>query len=216
LESIVNFLENLVTTSTQTGTPHIWAYFALMLLVIIEGPISILLAAGLTASGILQPGPVFWSATLGNLIADFGWYGLGYTGFTDRLAERFKFLKVNMGTVNRLTGLIQEHALKLLLFAKITNGLIVPVLIATGMARVSMRRWFPVIFVTNLATSLVFVFIGYTMATSLRQIETGFGQIAIVASLLLFLAGIVSIRRVLSRHDLVSDLEHDADSGKNQ
>jgi membrane protein DedA with SNARE-associated domain len=197
--------------SPQTNLQELWAYILIVFLVMLEGPATILLASGFSASGMLQPMYVFYAATLGNLIADTLWYALGYYGNIEWLLRLPKFLKLDEVKLNRLMGVINRHAIKLLIFAKVTNGLIVPVLIATGLARVSMRRWFPVIFLTNLVNSAVFVTIGFFMTHSLLHVQQGMRYLAIFAALALVLVAGFYLQRQFSRRDLVAGLEETND-----
>jgi len=185
-----------------------WIYALIVLLVMVEGPISILLSAGISATGLLNPLGVFCAATIGNFTADILWYVLGYFGNIDWLLRLPKFMGIDSQKLNRLNRLVNMHAVKLLIFAKLTNGLIVPVLVATGLARVSMRRWFPIIVVANLLTSAVFVFIGYYMILSLKQIEQGVWFLAIIGTLVLVLVSIIFVKRVFNRKDIVTELEN--------
>ena len=195
----------------QLVLPHLWLYLTLVVLVMLEGPISILVAAGVASTGFLNPLPVLISATLGNLIADGLWYSLGYYGKIDWVLHRRKWFGVDPQKLEALKAIINRYAVKLLIFAKVTNGLIVPVLISTGVARVSWRRWFPVILVTNILTSIVMVLIGFFMASSLLHVQQGIRYVAVASTLILLFGGYFLIRRLLSRNDLLASLE-----GQNQ
>jgi membrane protein DedA with SNARE-associated domain len=202
--------------SSQTLFQGFWVYVLIGFLVMVEGPVTILLAAGFSETGTLHLLPVFCAATVGNLIGDTLWYCLGYFGQTRNLASLrpLKFLHLDSARIERLKNVINSHAVKLLLFAKVTNGLIVPVLISTGVARVSMKRWMPTIVITNLLNSAVFLALGYFMTSSLRQIQKGYEYIAIFASLAVFLAATFLIPRWLSKRDLLTELEKEKDVPK--
>ncbi len=206
IEQILGFGQNFwaALSSGSANSAHLWLYVVITLLVMVEGPISILLAAGASSAGFLNPLPVFIAATAGNLIADALWYGLGYIGKIDWLLRRRGWFGVDADKLNLLRQVIHQQAVKLLIFAKLTNGLIVPVLIATGLARVPWRKWFPIIFVTNLLTSLVMVAIGYSMASSLLHVQQGLRYAAFAATLLFLLAGSFYLRRLLSRKDVAT------------
>ncbi|HOU15736.1 MAG TPA: hypothetical protein PKZ84_21750 [Anaerolineae bacterium] len=197
----------MVIQENLAHLPAVAVYGLLTLMVLVEGPVSILLAAGGTAAGFLQPLPVFCAVTLGNLIADGLWYGLGYYGPLEWLARRFKFLGVDAAQLTRLKRVVRAHAGRLLVFAKITNGLIVPVLIATGMARVSLRRWLPLILILNLLNSAIFMIIGYYTTLSLLQVQRGLEYLALAATLLFVLLASLYMRRQWSRRDWVAELE---------
>lgn len=204
IEQVLGFGQNFwaALSSGNASSAHLWFYVVITLLVMVEGPISILLAAGASSAGFLEPLPVFVAATLGNVIADVLWYGVGYIGKIDWLLRRRGWFGVDAAKLDLFRQVIHQQAVKLLIFAKLTNGLIVPVLIATGLARVPWRKWLPIIFVTNLLTSLVMVALGYYMASSLLRIQEGLGYAAIAASILFLLAASFYVRRLLSRKDV--------------
>ena len=56
--------------------PHLWLYVSLSLLVMLEGPVSILVAAGAAASGYLNPVPVMVKAGLPAVGAWLGMIGV--------------------------------------------------------------------------------------------------------------------------------------------
>jgi membrane protein DedA with SNARE-associated domain len=193
----------------QTPTENIWVYLILVIMVMIEGPVSILLAAGASSIGLLNPLFVFIAATLGDLIADGLWYALGYYGKIDWVLHRRGWFGVEAGKLDILKRVIERHFVKITLFAKITNGLIVPVLIATGVARVGWKRWFPLLLVLNLLNSLIMVLLGYYLASSLIKIQEGFRYAGIAFSVVFLLVGSIYLRHYLSRTDVMEKLEAD-------
>lgn len=209
IEQMLGFGQNFwaALSSGSASSAHLWLYVVITLLVMVEGPVSILLAAGASSAGFLNPLPVFMAATLGNLIADTLWYGLGYIGKIDWLLRRRGWFGVDADKLDLIRRVIHQQAVKLLIFAKLTNGLIVPVLIATGLARVPWRKWFPIIFVTNLLTSLVMVALGYYMASSLLHVQEGLRYAAFAATILFLLAASFYMRRLLSRKDVTTLLD---------
>lgn len=186
--------------------PHFWIYLTLVIAVMLEGPVSILIAAGATTNGFLNIYLVLLAVTLGNLIADALWYALGYFGHIDWVLRHRRLFGVDPQKVDSLKRVINRKAVLLLLFSKVTNGLTVPVLISTGVARVSWRRWFPVILATNIATALVTVFIGYFMASSLMKIQSGMRIVAIAATIVLIILLWVFLRRWLNQDALIASL----------
>lgn len=209
IEQMLGFGQNFwaALSGGSASSAHLWLYVVITLLVMVEGPVSILLAAGASSAGFLNPLPVFMAATLGNLIADTLWYGLGYIGKIDWLLRRRGWFGVEADKLDLIRRVIHQQAVKLLIFAKLTNGLIVPVLIATGLARVPWRKWFPIIFVTNLLTSLVMVALGYYMASSLLHVHEGLRYAAFAATILFLLAASFYMRRLLSRKDVTTLLD---------
>lgn len=195
---MVAYFEQLLTISTNASA-HGWVYVVLFVMVLVEGPFAILLASTAASTGFLNPVPVFLTASLGNLVADLLWYFLGVFGKTEWLLK-IKWLHLERGKLNLLTQKISHNAVKILVIAKLTNGLIVPALIATGLARVQIRRWFPGIFFSNLLITAVFVFLGYWTAVNIMRLEHWIKYVAIGVSIFMILFISVYVQRLLKRY----------------
>lgn len=191
--------------------PHLWLYVSLSLLVMLEGPVSILVAAGAAASGYLNPVPVMVAATFGNLIADSAWYCLGYYGKIDWVLRRRKLFGMDVTKIDALKRIIDRYAERILIFSKMTTGIEIPVLISTGVARISWRRWVPIVLVSNTVISLVWVFVGFTMASRINQIESGMRYVVFAVSVVAIVVAVTFLRRWLSRTDLIADLDEKQD-----
>ena len=184
---------------------NLWIYVLLTLLVMVEGPITILLASTAASSGFLDPLPVFVAASIGNLFGDILWYLLGRSGNFE-WALKLKFLKLDRQRIDFLRQSISQHAVKILLIAKLTNGMMVPTLIATGLARVRMRRWFPFIFVANIFTTGAFVSLGYYTAVNLSKFDHWLRFVALGVSLIFIILVSIWVQRSFARRFSVEKL----------
>ncbi len=190
---IATFWQNL----QQGQWPQLgyWNYALLALLVAAEGPIATLLGAAAAAAGFMRPDLVFLAAATGNLLADLGWYTLGYLGRVEWLLRYGRWLGVRRRHLERLQRGMHHHARKILLVAKLTAGLVIPSLIAAGLARVPLRRWFPVVVAAEMLWTGALVLIGYYAAAAIVQVERGLHFLAIFGALLLLLGLLEGIRR---------------------
>ncbi len=195
---MVAYFEQLLTISPNAPV-HLWVYLVLFVMVLLEGPFAILLAATAASTGFLNPLPVFITASLGNLVADVLWYFLGFSGKTEWLLK-LKWLKLEPKSISILTQKVSQNVVRILIVAKLTNGLIVPALIATGLAKVKIRRWFPSIFFSNLLITGVFVCLGYWTAVNIMKLEHWIKYLAMGVSIILIVFISVYVQRVLRRH----------------
>ncbi|MGA9531427.1 MAG: VTT domain-containing protein [Anaerolineales bacterium] len=193
LQSIVDFFHSFSQAlASGQSVQHwgAWTYLALSGLVLVEGPVATLLGAAAASAGFMDPLLVFASASLGNLTADMLWYGLGYLGKIEWVLRHGRWFGVRRAHIDRLTRDLHRHARKLLLVAKLTFSLAVPVLIATGVAKVPWRRWFYVVFLAEMLWTGSLVVVGYHFARSLAQLEAGLQVVAVVSvALFAFLIG---------------------------
>lgn len=158
-----------------------WAYVALALLVLIEGPIATLVGAIAASAGVMRPIWVFAAAATGNLTADTLWYSLGYMGKSEWLIRWGRIFHLRREQILRLQGEVRENALKLIFIGKLTATLSIPALVATGLAKVPVRRWIGALLVGEVIWTGGLVLAGYKLGESLRQIEAVIQIVVIVA-----------------------------------
>jgi membrane protein DedA with SNARE-associated domain len=169
--------------SGQLPQLGVWSYVLVGLLVATEGPLTTLVAAAAAAAGLMDVRLVFIVTMVGNIVGDTVWYGMGYAGKAGLVERAPKWMGATPERVERLEHEMRTHALKLIVFAKIAYGLMVPTLLAAGIARVPWRKWFPVVFVVETAWSAVLVWVGFHAAGMLGELERGL-RIAGVGALL--------------------------------
>jgi membrane protein DedA with SNARE-associated domain len=168
----------------------------------VEGPIATLLAAIASASGYMEPVLVFLAASLGNMTSDLFWYSLGYKGKIDWIYRYGRFFGVRLEDVGRMRALIHAHVLRILFIAKLTLGFIIPVLVATGLSRVPIRRWLWVLAVAETLWTGGLVVAGYYFGQYVGTFEKG---LQIYAILCFVVVAIFAIRFVVNRRSHSSD-----------
>ncbi len=194
-----HFLLSLsAATSTQPAIA-IWAYFLLMILVAVEGPLATLIGAIAASTGLLNPVLVFVSASLGNLTADILWYLLGYMGKGEWLMKLSGRFGVKGNVITHLQKDVHDHIHKLLFIAKLTMGLVIPTLIAAGLARVPFKRWFGVLFGAECIWTGSLVVAGYYFGAFLQHIEANLRWVSLAGALVLVLVVITYISRLRNR-----------------
>jgi membrane protein DedA with SNARE-associated domain len=174
-------------------------------LVATEGPLSTLVGAAAAATGILDVRLVFVATVAGNVAGDTFWYSLGYRGKTSWLMHCGRWLGLEERHLARLVREMHNHAAKLIVFAKLAYGLIVPTLVAAGMARVKLRRWFPVVFVVETLWSLLLVWIGFHATGFIAKFEQGMQLVGAVV--LVVVAGVLFwlLKQRIERKELEMD-----------
>lgn len=177
----------------------IWAYLLLSLLVMVEGPVATLAGAVAASAGFMEPVWVFVSAASGNLLADILWYALGYIGKMEWLHRYGSWFGLREKMVIRLMADIQRHATKLLFVAKLTLGFTIPTLVATGLARVPIRRWFWVLLVGETLWTGALVFLGFHFGQYVQRFERGVEIIALAGSLVFAVALVLYISYLRKR-----------------
>jgi membrane protein DedA with SNARE-associated domain len=174
-----------------------WNYLILALLVAIEGPIVTLLGASAAASGYLQSGFVMAAAAIGNITADILWYCLGYAGKIEWLAPYQRWLGIKPRQMNHLQSEMHKHAPKILFFAKLSAGFMIPSLLAAGVSKVPVKKWLPALLIGEMIWTGTLFFIGYHGTQMLSNISRGIEYIFLGASLVFLFIMVFLIRRAL-------------------
>jgi membrane protein DedA with SNARE-associated domain len=171
-----------------------WPYLLIAILVAVEGPITTLAGAVAASAGYLNPVLVFVAAAIGNLAADTLWYSLGYLGKIEWLTRYAGWLGIKESSLLGLQKDIHAHIHKVLFVAKLTLGLVIPTLIAAGLARVPFKRWFGSLFAAECIWTGGLVLAGYYFGYLIQRIETDLryisagGAVLIVGLMIYYLA----------------------------
>jgi len=177
-----------------------WSYVILMALVFIEGPAATLVAATMAASGILRADLVFLFSMLANFMADVFWYSLGYFGGDRRILLRIGWVRRRWFTIRRLQKSLHGRAAKIYLLTKLSMGLMtIPLLIASGLARVPWYRLAIVSVVVEPIWNALLVFAGLRLGEYVAQMERGLQVIAVVGTLVLLFVLLILYRRMFAR-----------------
>lgn len=195
VDVIHTFWQNLqVGVVTQVGS---WNYLIIALLVAVEGPIVTLLGASASAAGYLKTGYVMLAAATGNISADLIWYFLGYKGKIEWLLPYQRWLGIKPRQMDHLQSEMHRHAPKILFFAKLSSGFMIPSLLAAGMSKVPLKKWFPTLLVGEMIWTGALMFIGYHGTMMLTNISKGIEYVLLGASILFLVAMVYFIRRAL-------------------
>jgi membrane protein DedA with SNARE-associated domain len=181
----------ILTPLTKTILP----YLAMGLASLLDGLMSSF-SGSITVSGLLlQPIPVFVTIVSGNLLADMGWYNLGRFVQLERLKRFGKRLKINLEIVDDLALEIQNHAPRILFLAKLTVGLPVPSLIATGLSKVPIRRWIGMLILAEVIRTATFVTLLFLYASAIGQASGEMQAILMTMTVFVVVSGMIWWKR---------------------
>ncbi len=195
LDSVFAFLEGMVAVLRSGQIPELgyWTYLLLFVMVAIEGPISVLLAAAAASAGLMRPVPVFFAASAGNLTADSLWYLLGYMGKTEWIYHFGRRLGVRPDLIEHLKHNMLKHATRVMFLAKITVSFVIPALITAGLLKVPWKRWFPAFVVAEALWTGTLVLVGFYTTESLKRVQQSFEYVGLAAAvgfiIVMFLLG---------------------------
>ena len=186
-----------ILESGQLTELGFWSYALLALLVAVEGPMATLLGAAAASAGLMRPIPVFLAASSGNLAADTLWYLLGYLGKIDWLVRFGRRLGISRKNLARLQKGMYDHAAKVLFLAKLTLSLVIPSLVAAGLVKAPMKRWFPAVFGAEMIWTGLLVVIGYYATEAIQKVGQGLEYVALATTFCFVLFLIWAVKRIL-------------------
>jgi membrane protein DedA with SNARE-associated domain len=184
-----------------------WSYLLVALLVILEGPVSTMLGAAAASAGFLRLPLVYVVAVAANLAADVLWYLLGRAGKVDWLLRYGGWLGLRRDDLDDVERELCEHPWRVLLVSKLTNILVTPTLVATGLARVEWRRWVPPALLGTLVITGVLILIGYISAEAAKHVQQGLECLTLASPIAFVLIVLWFVRRRLRRRHEEADRE---------
>lgn len=218
LMELLNYLESFWALLQQGQLPEVgrWNYLLLAVLTAVEGPIATLLAAGASSAGLMRFWVAFAAAAAGNMIADSLWYLLGYSGRVEVALKIGRLFGLKRRHVDRLTNAMRLHGVKILFFAKLTEGFMIPSLVAAGLARLPYKRWFPVVMIAEAVWTGTLMVIGYHTTEAIRSVSQEIGHISLAVSVVFLIVLIWQGRRILMRTAAFEEAVHSGEAGMQQ
>ncbi|MXZ23213.1 MAG: DedA family protein [Caldilineaceae bacterium SB0665_bin_25] len=165
----------------------VWSYPLLTVLVILEGRIVTLLAAVAASLGYIRLPLVMVCAIVGGIVADGLWYLIGYKYGNGPILRFGRWLGLRRHHLEQLQSEMRESGPRLLFAAKAFSVLVIPVLVAAGMARVPFRRWFPIVLLGELIWVPALAVIGYQTTEVVRRVELGLHYLPLAGGLALLI-----------------------------
>jgi membrane protein DedA with SNARE-associated domain len=187
---------NIATLVSALADWGWWAYLLLAALILVEGPAFTLLAGVAASTGHFSVPLVFLAAAGGNLTGDTLWYSLGRLGRLEWITHHGRRFGLRPEVIVRLRDAVHTHAERLLFTGKLTLGMMIPTLVAAGLARVPWRRAFAVLGVAECVWSGGLITCGYFFGQSIQNLQTGLQWVTLGGSVVM----VVLISRYIAQH----------------
>ncbi len=136
-------------------------YFFVFLGMFIEGPLITASASFGSALGYLSLPIIFVLSILGDIVADFLYYGIGYVGRTrliDKLIGKFGLTRERLENIEKL---LHGHSVKTIVALKLSPLIPAPGFMIVGASRLSFRRFSIICLLVTLPKTIFFVIVGY-------------------------------------------------------
>jgi membrane protein DedA with SNARE-associated domain len=178
---------------TLTSLLSHYGYFLLLPLAIVEGPIVTVIAAFLASMGIFNIYAVYAIAIFGDFAGDSMWYWAARSQ-----GERFLHFVIRHGkkmgiTNERVDGaemMLKAHFYKTVVVGKVTNIVMLPIIIASGALRVPYRKFITATLSLDVPKDLIFTVVGFYFGKYFARIDSGLNKFYFSATALLVVGGI--------------------------
>lgn len=164
---------------------QISSYFIILVLMIIEGPITTIAAASAASYGYFNIYIIFILAILGDLIGDLVHYFIGKV-IREKIIEKYgRFFKFKKEYIENIEKSLKNHLGKTLFVIKMTPPLSTPGLLLTGASKVNFKKFIFWSLIIALPKTIFFTFLGYyfglAINSSLKYLKWGeYGITAII------------------------------------
>ena len=141
-------------------------YFVMFVAMLVEGPIITSAAAFGAALGYFNIWIVLTLALLGDVVADLGYYAIGYFSritIIEKYGHRFGLSRERMKKLERL---LHTHPTKTLLFIKLAPVLPTPGLMIVGTMKMPLWKYLSLSALITLPKVLLFMALGYYFGTA--------------------------------------------------
>jgi membrane protein DedA with SNARE-associated domain len=138
-----------------------YRYIVLFPITVVEGPIVSIIAGFLASLGLLNIYIVYVVIVLADLVGDFIYYAIGRWGREKFINRWGKYIGLSEDKVEKVEAHFAKHQKKTLILGKISHAVGAPILVAAGIAKVSLWEFFWLNLVATLPKSFIFLFIGY-------------------------------------------------------
>ena len=151
-------------------------YLAVFIMTMVEGPVTSMTGGFLIHVGQMDLVPMYLAAVGGDLLADIGWYFVGYHGAARALRKYGHFVGFTPAAMDKATILFHRYHIKILLISKLTMGFgfSVVTLITAGTLKVPLKTYI----LLNLLGGLIWigflVTVGYLFGNIVERIPENY------------------------------------------
>lgn len=172
-----------------------YRYAILFPLIVIEGPITMIIAGYLSSLGFLSLVVTYIIAVVGDLAGDSAYYAIGRWGSMGFIDRYGKYIGLSRAGVAKLEQRFERQGGKILLAGKATHVIGGAFLVAAGLVKMPYGQFLWFNFLATLVKALGLILIGYYFGAAIDLINHGLS----VAGLAMIAIGLVTVGWLLAR-----------------
>ena len=152
---------------------------------LIEGPIIMVACGFFLRFGVFDLIPLFLVLLAGDLVADIGWYYIGYYFAEPLIHKHGKFLGVTPEVFEKVKGVMTKYQTAILLGSKVTIGfgLALATVITAGAIKIPMRKYLIVNLIGEAILVIALLSLGYFFGQLYTSIADSFKVVFTIAGI---------------------------------
>lgn len=176
-----------------------YKYLAIFIGCIAEGPTVMAATGFLLKLGYFSIIPAFFALLLGDLVADIGWYAVGYYNWYGIINKFGNFIGFKKSVSDKITDLYHKHHEKILFFSKLSMGFgfALVVLVTAGRLRIPLKKYIAINFFAGLFWTGFMMALGYFFGNVYLLISEGLRAGFVIMVGILFLLAIFGMGRFI-------------------
>lgn len=176
-----------------------YGYFFLFPIAVLEGPIISVIAGFLALQGYFNVAVVYIVIVIADLTGDFMYYAIGRFAKKSLLDKWGHYLGLHTERLSAIEKHFEMKGGKTLLFGKLTHSVGFMILLAAGVVKMPVKKFFWYNFLATLPKSLFFISIGYFFGYAYNQVNSYIEKISLLIFVVIILAvGYVMLRKKFS------------------
>lgn len=162
-----------------------YKYWFVFLLTIVEGPVVMTFTGFLLRFDYFSFWPLYAVLMAGDLVADIGWYAIGYHAGRPFIQRFGKFFSITESSIKKTEDIFHRHHNKILFFSKVTMGFgfALLTLLVAGMSRVPFRKYLAFNAAGQFIWTGALLAVGYFFGNLYVQFNESFHRVAVIAGL---------------------------------
>ena len=162
-----------------------YGYLALIVGVIIEGPLITILGGFLSSIGIFNILYAYLVIVSADIVADWIAYTIGYFGRKKILIKIFGFLKIPAEKILDLDVFFKKHGGKSVFISKFVAGAGTWTILSAGISRMKLTKFLGYTLSASVIKSAVYIAIGYFFGSMYKLIDKWLSTIGTIVSVLI-------------------------------
>lgn len=148
---------------------YTYSYIILFPLVVVEGPVITVIAGFLASTGFLDPIPAYATVIAANMMGDILYYAAGRWWFNGSIKKLTEFFKISPERIDRIQDKLKTHSGKVLFFGKLSHVFGGLILVASGKAEISIRKFLFFCFLAEVPKSIILMAVGYFFGSTISN-----------------------------------------------